>query len=292
MFSRTGYFIKEAMANIFNHGIMSFVTTFTIICCLIIMGSCALLTINVQEIITELESENQMVAFVDEELSDDEAKALEQELLAVENVSGVRFVTKEEAMVNFLDRYDDNSLFEDVDSSVFRNRYLIYVEDIALMENTQNDLAGIYGIAKINALLKVAQGFVALRNILGIVALAIFVVLFLISVILMSSTMKAATYMRHTEISIMRMVGATKSFIRWPFVLEGMLIGLFSSLCAFLLQWGGYDFLSEHISGVLAFITVIPFENISIPVLIAFCVVGIIEGVFGSLGAVKPYLRD
>ncbi len=291
MFSRTCYFIREAIANIFNNGIMSFVTTFTIICCLIIMGSCCLLTINVHQIITELESENQMVAFIDEEMSDEEARALEQQLLDVENVAQVRFVTREEAMVNFLDRYEDNSLFEDVDSSVFRNRYLIYLDDIALMEQTQNDLAGVYGVAKINALLKVANGFVTLRNILGIVAIAIFVVLFLISIILMNSTMKAATFNRRTEISIMKLVGATNSFIRWPFVLEGMLIGLFAALCAFLLQWGGYNLLSENISGALSFITVIPFENMLIPVLIAFGVIGIIEGVFGSLGAVKRYLR-
>lgn len=270
---------------------MSFVTTFTIICCLIIMGSCCLLALNVQQIITELEAENQMVAFIDEAMSDEEARGLEQQLLAVENVAQVRFVTREEAMVNFLDRYEDNSLFEDVDSSVFRNRYLIYLDDIALMEQTQNDLAGIYGVAKINALLKVANGFVTLRNILGIVALAIFVVLFLISIILMNSTMKAATFNRRTEISIMRMVGARNSFIRWPFVLEGMLIGLFAALCAFLLQWGGYNLLAENISGALSFITVIPFENMLIPVLIAFGVIGIIEGVFGSLGAVKRYLR-
>lgn len=291
MFSRTCYFIREAIANIFNNGIMSFVTTFTIICCLIIMGSCCLLTINVHQIITELESENQMVAFIDEEMSDEEARALEQQLLDVENVARVRFVTKEEAMVNFLDRYEDNSLFEDVDSSVFRNRYLIYLDDIALMEQTQNDLAGVYGVAKINALLKVANGFVTLRNILGVVAIAIFVVLFLISIILMNSTMKAATFNRRTEISIMKLVGATNSFIRWPFVLEGMLIGLFAALCAFLLQWGGYNLLAENISGALSFITVIPFEDMLIPVLIAFGVIGIIEGVFGSLGAVKRYLR-
>lgn len=292
MFSRTLYFIREAISNIFNHGMMSFLTAFTMICCLIIMGTCGLLTLNVQQIIDVLENENQMVAFVDEDMSDEEARAMEDELLAIDNVAEVRFVTREEAMINFLDRYDDNSLFEDVDSSVFRNRYLIYVEEIAFMEQTQNDIAGVYGVAKINALLKVAKGFVSLRNILGVVALSVFVVLFLISVILMTSTMKAAAHLRATEISIMRMVGATKSFIRWPFVLEGMLIGLFASLCAFLLQWGGYNLLAENISGALSFITIIPFEDIIIPVLVAFCAVGIIEGMFGSIGAVKDGPRN
>ncbi|MBR2472661.1 MAG: ABC transporter permease [Clostridia bacterium] len=291
MFSRTIYFIREAISSIFNHGMMSFLTAFTMICCLIIMGTCALLTLNVQQIIEVLEDENQMVAFVDENLSDEEARAMEQELLAIDNVADVRFVTREEAMVNFLDRYEDISLFEDVDSGVFRNRYLVYVEEIAFMEQTQNELAGVYGVAKINALLKVAKGFVTLRNILGVVALSVFVVLFLISVILMTSTVKAAAHLRSTEIAIMRMVGATKSFIRWPFVLEGMLIGLFASLCAFLLQWGGYNLLAENISGALSFITIIPFEDIIIPVLVAFCAVGIIEGMFGSVGAVKDRKR-
>ncbi|MDD6188073.1 MAG: permease-like cell division protein FtsX [Clostridiales bacterium] len=291
MFSRTAYFIKEAMANIFSHGLMSFITTFTIICCLIIMGSCGLLTLNVHEVIKELESENQMVAYIDETLSDEEARALEEKILATENVAHVQFVTREEAMVSFLDKYENNSLFEDVDSSVFRNRYLIYLDDIALTADTQNAVAGIAGVAKINAHLGISNGFVTLRNILGIVALALFVVLFLISIILMTNTMKIATFNRRTEIAIMKMVGATNSFIRWPFVLEGMLIGLFSSLCAFLLQWGGYNLLSNNISGALSFINLIPFENLSVPVLVAFCVIGILEGVFGSLGAIKSYLR-
>lgn len=290
MLSRTAYFIKEAMANIFTHGLMSFITTFTIICCLIIMGSCTLLTFNIHEIIGDLEDENQLVAFVDETLSNEEAMALETELMAVENIEKVEFVTKEEAMVSFLERYD-SSLFSDVESSIFRNRYRIYLEDIALTGETQNEVAGIYGIAKINAHLEVANGFVILRNILGIIAIALFVVLFLISIILMTNTMKIATFNRRTEIAIMKMVGATNGFVRWPFVLEGMLIGLFASLCAFLLQWGGYNLLSDNISGALAFVTMVPFEKISIPVLAAFCIIGILEGVFGSLGAIKSYLR-
>ena len=291
MFKRTGYFIKEAMANIFSHGLMSFVTTFTIICCLIIMGSSCLLALNIQNIIHDLEDENEMVAFIDEALSDDEARALEDKLLATDNVSRVEFVTREQAMTNFLDRYDDNSLFQDVDSSVFRNRYIIYLDDIGLMAQTQNAVAGIAGVARVNAHLEVSNGFVTLRNIVAIVSAALIIVLFIVSIILMTSTMKAATYNRRTEIAIMKMVGATNGFIRWPFMLEGMLIGLFSSLCAFLLQWGGYNLLSERISGTLSFLRVIPFERLSIPVLAAFCVIGILEGICGSLGAIKSYLR-
>lgn len=89
----------------------------------------------------------------------------------------------------------------------------------------------------------------------------------------------------------MKMVGATNGFIRWPTVLEGILVGLFSSLCAFLLQWGGYNLLSDNISGILSFVNLIPFEDMSLIVLAAFCLIGILEGVFGGLRAMKSYLR-
>jgi cell division transport system permease protein len=107
----------------------------------------------------------------------------------------------------------------------------------------------------------------------------------------MNNTMKIATFNRRTEIAIMKMVGASNSFIRWPFMLEGMLMGLFASLCAFLLLWGGYRLLNDLISGTLSFIRIIPFDDLLLPVLGIFCGVGLIEGVFGSLGAIKSYLR-
>ena len=291
MFRRIGYFIKEGLGSIFNHGLMSFITCFTIICCLIIMGSSSLLAVNIQSMIVELEKENEMVAYVDEDMSDEEARGLESVLLATANVARVEFVTREEAMVSFLSRYEDNQLFKDVDSSVFRNRYIVYLDDLELMEQTQNALANIPGIVWINAHLGVARGFVTLRNIVGIVSIALIVILFLVSIILMSNTMKIATFNRRTEIGIMKMVGATNSFIRMPFVLEGMLIGFFSSLIAFLIQYGLYRLLEQRVSGVLSFIRIIPSDLLLFPLAVVFVAIGLLEGILGSLNAIKSYLK-
>ena len=291
MFRRIGYFIKEGLGSIFNHGLMSLVTCFTIICCLIIMGSSSLLALNIQSMIVDLEKQNEMVAFVDEDMSDEEARGLEKKLLATPNVARVEFVTREEAMVTFLDRYEDNQLFKDVDSSVFRNRYIVYLNDLERMEQTQNVLAEIPGIVWINAHLGVARGFVTLRNIVGIVSIALIVILFLVSIILMSNTMKIATFNRRTEIAIMKMVGATNSFIRMPFILEGMLIGFFSSMIAFLLQYGLYRLLEQRVSGVLSFIRIIPSERLILPLAVVFVVIGLWEGIIGSLNAIKSYLK-
>jgi cell division transport system permease protein len=289
--SRTGYFIKEAMANIFGHGFMSLVTTITIIFCLIIMGSSSLLALNIQHIIQSLEDENEMVAFVDESLSEEEARRLQSSIEATANVAEVQFMTRAEAMDAFLEKYDDNSLFRDVDESVFRHRYIISLNDIGAMESTQRAVARIPGIAKINAHLEISRGLVTLRNIVTVVSAALILILFFVSILIMNNTMKIATFNRRTEIAIMKMVGASNSFIRWPFMLEGMLMGLFASLCAFLLLWGGYRLLNDLISGTLSFIRIIPFDDLLLPVLGIFCGVGLIEGVFGSLGAIKSYLR-
>ncbi len=289
--SRTAYFIKEAMANIFGHGFMSLVTTITIIFCLIIMGSSSLLALNIQHIIQSLEDENEMVAFVDEDLSEEDARRIESSIRATANVAEVQFMTRAEAMESFLEKYDDNSLFRDVDESVFRHRYIISLNDIGAMESTQRAIARIPGIAKINAHLEISRGLVTLRNIITVVSAALILILFFVSILIMNNTMKIATFNRRTEIAIMKMVGASNSFIRWPFMLEGMLMGLFASLCAFLLLWGGYRLLNDLITGTLSFIRIIPFDDILLPVLGIFCAVGLVEGVFGSVGAIKSYLR-
>ncbi len=289
--SRTVYFIKEAMANIFGHGFMSLVTTITIIFCLIIMGSSSLLALNIQHIIQSLEDENEMVAFVDESLSEEEARRMESSIKATANVAEVQFMTRAEAMDSFLEKYDDNSLFRDVDESVFRHRFIISLNDIGAMESTQRAIARIPGIAKINAHLEISRGLVTLRNIITVVSAALILILFFVSILIMNNTMKIATFNRRTEIAIMKMVGASNSFIRWPFMLEGMLMGLFASLCAFLLLWGGYRLLTDLITGTLSFIRIIPFDDLLLPVLGVFCAVGLVEGVFGSLGAIKSYLR-
>lgn len=289
--SRTVYFIKEAMANIFGHGFMSLVTTITIIFCLIIMGSSSLLALNIQHIIQSLEDENEMVAFVDESLSEEEARRMESSIKATANVAEVQFMSRAEAMDSFLEKYDDNSLFRDVDESVFRHRFIISLNDIGAMESTQRAIARIPGIAKINAHLEISRGLVTLRNIVTVVSAALILILFFVSILIMNNTMKIATFNRRTEIAIMKMVGASNSFIRWPFMLEGMLMGLFASLCAFLLLWGGYRLLTDLITGTLSFIRIIPFDDLLLPVLGVFCAVGLVEGVFGSLGAIKSYLR-
>lgn len=291
--SKIGYLIKEGFKSITTHGFMSFATVTIVIACLVIMGSFALIAANISGMLDELEANNEVVAYVEETLTEEEARALQDDIEYIGNVSSVEFVTREQAMEEFASQYDDETLFQDVDSTVFRDRYVIYLNDIGLMEQTQQDLSRINGIAKVNAYLEVAEGFVTVRNVVSAVSLILIVVLVVVSVFIMSNTIKLATYSRREEIAIMKMVGASNGFIRFPFIVEGLVLGLLGGALGFLLEWGIYDVVTNRImTGLMGnLITVIPFDSVKLIVLAIYIGVGIVVGAFGSSIAIRNYLR-
>jgi cell division transport system permease protein len=291
--NKIGYLLKEGFVSIFTHGFMSFASVTIIMACLIIMGSFSLLAINIDKLIKDLEQENEVVAFVDETLSDEEAAALETQIASVSNVSDVIFVSREEAMESFIADYENKELFEDIDSTVFRHRYVIYLEDISLMAQTKKDLEKIPGIAKVNAHLEIAKGFITVRNMVSAISLILVVILLTISIFIMANTVKLTTFGRREEIAIMKMVGASNAFIRCPFVVEGLILGLVGSGLAFLIQWGIYSLISEKVMASIAgsFVSVIPFSVLMYPVLIVFAVIGVLVGAFGGIIAIRNFLK-
>lgn len=291
--NRFGYLFKEGVKSIFTHGFVSFASITIIVACLIIMGSFSLLAVNVDSIITDLEQENEILAFVDETLSDEEALDIQLRLEAISNVREVQFVTREEAMDNFVAQYDDESMFSDVDASVLRHRYVIFLDDIALMESTAEEIENVAGIADVNAHLEISRGFITVRNIVTAISLVLIVILFVVSVFIMANTIKLATFGRKEEIAIMKMVGASNFFIRCPFVIEGLVLGLVGSAVAFFAQWGIYSFICEKVmSGIAAnFVSVVPFVDLLWPLAIVFVAIGLIVGAFGSSIAIRNYLK-
>jgi len=274
---------------------MSFASVCVIVACLIIMGSFTLLVLNVNNMIEKWESENQVVAFVDEELSDAEARALETKLEAIENVSDAVFVSRDDAFAKYLSEFDEdeNELFADLEPTVLRHRYMIYLDDIEYMAETQKRIEEVNGIAKVNAHLEISEGFVSISRVVGIVSLTIILVLLIVSMFIMANTIKLTTFDRREEIAIMRLVGATNGFIRWPFVFEGLLLGLFGSLVAFLLQWGIYEFVVVQIerSTTMRIIETLSFGQIALPLLGVFVATGFIVGIGGSLTVIRKYLK-
>ena len=290
--SRLGYLIKSGFTGIFSHGLMSFATVTITMACLIIMGSFGLLVVNINEMIADLESENEVVAFIDENLTEEEARAIEPLIEAVPNVTGAEFMSRAEAMENFQEDYDPE-LFDSLDESAFRHRYIIHLTDISLTAQTKTDLEAVDGVADVNAHLDYAQGFITARNIVSIVSLALIVILIIVSFFIMTNTIKLATFTRREEIAIMRMVGASNGFIRCPFIVEGLVLGVLGSLLAFIIEWGLYSLLLNRVMGGVAstLISLVPFSAVMWPLLIAFLGVGILVGIFGGSSAIRNYLK-
>lgn len=291
--SRGGYLIREGFRSIKTHSFMSFASVTIIMACLIIMGSVTLLSVNIDALIKDLENQNEVVAFVEEDITDEaDARALESALLAVDNVSDVEFVSRVQAMDNFMNKYDD-AFREGIDEEVFRHRFVIHLEDIATMAQTKAALEAVPGIAKVNAHLEYADTFITIRNIVSIVSLVLTVILVFVSVFIMSNTIKLATFGRREEIAIMKMVGATNGFIRLPFVIEGLVLGILGGGLAFLAEWGLYSLLTGRLMGTLtgSFITLVPFKTLMLPVFVIYMGIGILVGAFGGTNAIRNYLK-
>lgn len=291
--NKLGYLLKEGFRSIAIHGFMSFASVTIIIACLVIMGSFSLLAINIDAVINKLESENEMLAFVDETYTQNQAMALEDELTSVPNVSAVEFITRESAMAEFEKGYENNSLFNEIDPSVFRDRYVIHLDDISLMADTKTQLEQVKGIADVSAQLDISKGFVTTRNIVSAVSLVLIVILFVVSVFIMSNTVKLTTFGRREEIAIMKMVGATNSFIRTPFIIEGLTLGIIGSGLALLLEWGIYTLITDKIMTSIAgtYVSVISFASMALPLALVYLGIGIVVGAFGGTIAIRNYLK-
>ena len=290
--NRLGYYLKEGTRGVFAHGLSSFLTVVIIIACLLIMGTCGLIALNVSHIVTDLEDQNPIMAFVNEDLTDEEAKALEKTILAVPNVREAQFVSREEAMESFLSKLRESSLFERLEANVFRHRYIIYLDDIALMAKTQRDIANVPGIAWVNAHLGISTSFVSAQKVVNVVSSALIVILFIVCMAIMSSALRVTAYERRKEVGLVKMIGATNSFVRWPITIEGVALGLTGSLLSYLLQWTLYTLLEVRIaSSGLAFLNVIPFRVIALPLLAAFLFLGLLAAVLGSRIAIRSYIR-
>ena len=285
--------IREGFRSIKTHGLMSFATVTIIMACLIIMGSVALLALNIDHLIDDLEDQNEVVAFVDDGLADEEeAKAIGNEILKVDNVSSVEFVSRAQAMENYMSKYD-KSLMEGIDETVFRHRFIIKLHNIEMLKETKLALEEVPGVAKVRAHQEYANTFVRIRNIVSGVSLVLMAILVFVSMFIMSNTIKLATFSRREEIAIMKMVGASNGFIRLPFVIEGLVLGILGGGLGFLAQWGLYNLVTGSLMDSLAegFLSPVQFMDIAPMVLVIYLAIGVLIGVFGGVNAIRNYLK-
>lgn len=288
-----GYFFHEGLRNLRSHRLSTFTAVSITVACLLIMGTFSLVAVNANANLHDYESASEIVAFVRDGFPEGEEPLLQDHLTDLPNVTAVRFITREEALAAFREEHPDEELFQDLDPAIFRDRFAIRITDLTAINETAEQIRALEGIDGVNYYEEVAGGFISVRNVASVVCVALIGVLFVVSVFIMSNTIRLTTFDRREEIAVMRIVGATNSFIRWPFVYEGLLMGVMGAGIAFVLQWALYTVVAAAIAGNdnLRLFRVVSFVALWWKVGGAFLISGMIIGVGGSLSAIRKFLR-
>ena len=287
-----GYLLKEGFRGIFLHGFMSFAAVCVTVACLVIVGSFSILAYNLDVMVEELNQTSEILVYIDSDLSDAEAKSIGTKINMLDNVLKSTFVSREEALEDFIADHDGDSAFSGVQAQDLRHRYVVSLEDNTKMKQTDEQLKQLPGVAKTNAAYELAEGFSTIQDVLHLVSLAIIAVLLVVSLLIISNTVKLAMYDRKDEIAIMKMVGATNGFIRLPFVVEGFTLGMVGAVLAFGLEWLGYDAMIQKIAAVdaLQLFKLVSFQELLIPMVVVFAAAGMFVGIVGSWTSIRKFM--
>ena len=287
-----GYLIREGVRSIFSHGLMSFASVCVTVACLIIVGSFSILMYNLRVMVDDLNQTNEVICYVDSSYTDAEAKSVHSRINMIDNVFQANYVSREEALESFIEDHDNDAAFQGVDPQDLRHRIVVVLEDNSRMKETVALLDKVEGVAMVDAEFELAEGFTTISNVLALVSTGIIAILLIVSLLIISNTVKLAMYARKNEIAIMKMVGATNGFIRFPFMVQGFFLGIIGAALAFGCEWILYDGLVTNIAEVdaLGLFDFVPFGELLVPMVVVFGAAGLFVGVFGSISAIRKFM--
>lgn len=287
------YFVREGLHGIAAHGFMSFAAVTVIAACLLITGTFGLLAYNIDILIDGLESQNEIVVYIDETYTREQALELKEQILGVENVQEVVFVSKEELFDNYLETLgEDAAVMEDLrEDNPLRDGYRVIMKDVALHGQTVAALEKVAGIASTNSQKEISDRLIQIRRVVNAVSLTLIALLGAVSVFIISNTVRLAMFARREEISIMKMVGATNGFIRTPFIIEGITLGMMASLVAFFAQWGVYKYIVVELMQGTAIFNMVEFDTFALSLLLVLAAAGLVLGVGGSVIPIRKFLK-
>lgn len=287
-----GYLFKEGIRGIFLHGFMSFAAVCITVACLLIVGTFSSIVYNVNEIVKDLNMTNEVLVYIDETVPLEEAKSVETKIRALDNILSADFKSNQEALEDFSANYE-GGLFGGVDASYLRHRVIVKLDDNAFMEKTVSEIEKIPGVAQVSAAFELAEFFSTLQRVLQVASIAVIGALLLVSLVIISNTVKLGMHERRDEIAIMKVVGATNGFIRLPFVVEGFTLGMLGATVAFGLEWLLYDWVCDRLEMMTALnlITLVPFVDLLTPMVITFAAAGLFVGIIGSWTSIQKFMN-
>lgn len=290
------YLTKEGFRNVWTNRMMSLASICVLMCCLVLIGSAAMMFVNIDSLLSRIEEENVVMVYVTDETTGDALTQMENEIRAIDNIKEVEFVSKEDAWAEQLETMEEAQakFFKEVSSDIpLPNAYKVTIENLDYFDNTVSSLKSLDNIDTIRENKDLAEKLVTIRQGISIIAIVIVAVLFAISLFIISNTIRLTVYSRRLEISIMKSVGATNGFVRFPFIIEGIILGVISGAVSLGIVWGVYEFAIKQFSSLLLSLNLkaIPFADYALPMLGIFVAIGVVCGVGGSLVTMSKYLN-
>ncbi len=289
------YLTREGFKNIWVNRLLSLATVVVLISCLIIVGSGTLIYLNINSLLDIIEGQNIVMAYVDDNADDVATQMLGVELRNLPNVANVEFVSKEDALKRQIASYGENmEILNGLPKDILPDAYKITVDDLTLFDETVEKIRGLDNVLEIQENSELAAKLANIRDAVTYISLGIVAILFFVSLFIVSNTIRITIFNRRLEISIMKAVGATNSFIRWPFVVEGVLLGVISAVIALGVEYGIYEIASIWLENILGPLGGKPVEFLSAIwlILAVFLFIGVFIGAFGSAISLNKYLKE
>ena len=289
------YLTHEGFRNVWVNRLMSLAAVTVLMACLIIMGAGIMIYFNINNVVDKVQSQNVVMVYVADDASEDETTQIGTSLKGISNVESCEFVPKEVAFQEQIQSMGgDAALFEGFDEIPLPDAYKVTVKDLSQFENTVSQIKQINKVDSVRENSDLASKLLSLRHAVSIVSVGLVIMLFLVALFIISNTIRITMFSRKLEISIMKAVGATNWFIRWPFMIEGMILGTISGIVSLGVLWGLYAVAEKVFAQTLSLIgfSLVPFSEYWWQILLVFVAIGLFTGGFGSLVSMAKYLKE
>ena len=289
------YLIKEGFHNTWTNRMMSVASICVLLSCLLLIGSASMIFLNIDSLVQKIENENVIMVYIDDEATDADIDELGIELQNLNNVQKIEFVAKEDAwaeQIATMDEAQAEFFTEQTDEIPLPDAYKVTVKDLEQFTTTVKQIKKLNHIDTVRQNTDLAKKLAKISNGISIISIVIIAVLFAISLFIISNTIKLTVYSRRLEISIMKSVGATNSFVQLPFVVEGIILGVVAGVLSLFAVWGIYELAINRFGDVFSSIGLEPlkFTDYAWIMLGVFVAIGIVSGVGGSLITMRKYL--
>jgi len=296
-FNTIGYLIGEGFRNTFKNKKSTFSAMLVMCISMIIFGLFFILGENINHIMESVEGAQAIRVFIEDESTDEEIRILGENIKKVNGVDStkVEFLSREEGFEQYLEKYGDKSYLIEPYEDIIPDSYVVSFTDLKLSESAQAEIETLENVESITSANEEVKMLVGITNGIRIVTAIILIGLVIGAIFIISNTIKLTVYARRKEISIMKYVGATNSFIRWPFIVEGIVIGIIAACISILIIGGGYKLIANSLleSTIIQEleITLVSFGDMFSMLIIVYLALGIGIGVLGSAISMRKYLE-